>query len=47
MIEDASGKQTKALQILNTDQQSKSIDYLFSKNIVTIKAEDKLEKLKI
>ena len=44
MIEDAAGKETKALQILNTDQQSKLIVDLFSKNIFTTKAKYELEK---
>ena len=43
-IEDAAVKQTKDLETLNTDQQLKSVDYLFSKYILTKEAKDELEK---
>ena len=37
-------KQTKPLQTLNTDQQSKSIVDLLSKDFLTTKAKDEVEK---
>ena len=46
MIEDAAGKQTKALQTLNTDQQLRSVGDLFSKYFLYTEAEDKLQKIK-
>ena len=42
--EDATEKQARALQTLNTDQKLKSIGDLFSKKILTAEAKDELEK---
>ena len=44
--EDVAETQTKALQTLNTDQQLKSINDLFSKDFLTTEAKDEFEKIK-
>ena len=44
-IEDAVEKEAKALQTLNTDKQSKSINDLFSEYFLVAKAKDELKKL--
>ena len=46
MIEDPAEKQAKALPTLNADQQFKSSSGLFSKDFLTVKARDKLNKTK-
>ena len=46
MIEDPAEKQVKALPTLNADQQFKSSSGLFSKDFLTVKAGDKLNKTK-